>query len=160
MTSNESSAMLRIVEHGPVDRTSKRSNKKQWVPKTCSKKNSKCNRDDRHVVDDDVGTGIDRDDCDTVVVDPCVSIDRANVQERAAKVCRAGKFTDTELPGTCIIKTRSVPTENVLLNRDFINNAPVHIRNISRHLDEVFGCLKRRLSRNFDIRAFSHMGGT
>lgn len=73
-----------------------------------------------------------------------------------------------KLPGTlttCVVtdeSNRTVNTDNVLLNRDFANNAPTDItRNIVRYLDEVFGSLMRRLSgcMEDDVKAFSHMGG-
>lgn len=57
------------------------------------------------------------------------------------------------------MKTQSGLSDNVLLNRDFVNNAPLDIiRNITRYLDGVFGSLVRRLSEMVDIRAFKHMG--
>lgn len=73
-----------------------------------------------------------------------------------------------KLPGTlttCVVTDESnctVNTDNVLLNRDFANNAPTNItRNVVRYLDEVFGSLMRRLSgcMEDDVKAFSHMGG-
>lgn len=72
-----------------------------------------------------------------------------------------------KLPGTLTTSVtsefdRNTKTDNVLLNRDFANNAPTDItRNIVRYLDEVFGSLMRRLSgcMEDDVKAFSHMGG-
>lgn len=74
------------------------------------------------------------------------------------------------LPGARVLndcrKNRSVnksdydDDDNVLINRDFVNNAPLDVtRNIVRYLDEVFGSLMRRLSEIDEVKAFKHMGG-
>lgn len=57
--------------------------------------------------------------------------------------------------------SRKIDNDNVLLNRDFANSAPMDItRNVVCYLDEVFGSLMRRLSGCMDdnVKAFSHMG--
>lgn len=57
------------------------------------------------------------------------------------------------------VDRRTNDTNNILLNKHFINNVPINVtRNIVRYLDEVFGSLMRRLSEIDEVKAFKHMG--
>jgi len=68
---------------------------------------------------------------------------------------------DTNLPGARIVKTKKVVNKYSLVNRGFIDDAPLEItENIRAYLDEVFGSLMHRLSEEIDPKVFLFIGST